>query len=123
MHSLVREQDFYCLLRVSGSYAFSVTFKYLEADEHTGDYVVLAFAGLGPTEILLIVLFVVIIVMGPKKIPELFRALGQSVGELKKGMKEGDVEPKEGEEKEGDAESEEEEAPKKAPPKKKKTAS
>jgi len=85
--------------------------------------VVLAFAGLGPTEILLIVLFVVIIVMGPKKIPELFRALGQSVGELKKGMKEGDVEPKEGEEKEGDAESEEEEAPKKAPPKKKKTAS
>ena len=85
---------------------------------------VLAFAGLGPTEILLIVLFVVIIVMGPKKIPELFRALGQSVGELKKGMKEGDVEAKEGEGKEGEEqEAKEKESPKKAPAKKKKAAS
>lgn len=72
--------------------------------------------GLGPTEILLIVLFVVVIIMGPKKIPELFRAMGQSVGELKKGMKEGD-EVKEGEEEE----EEEEPAPKKVATKKKTT--
>lgn len=118
MDSLLRQQAFYCLLRDTASSEFSVSFKYLEADEHTGDNVVLALAGLGPTEILLIVLFVVIIVMGPKKIPELFRALGQSVGELKKGMKEGDEEAKEGEE-----ETEEKESPKKVPPKKKKAAS
>lgn len=44
--------------------------------------------GLGPTELLVIVVVIVVLVMGPKKIPELFRAMGQSVGELKKGMKE-----------------------------------
>jgi len=51
--------------------------------------------GLGPTEIVLIVLFIVVIIMGPKKIPELFRALGQSVGELKKGMKDSGEEAEE----------------------------
>lgn len=74
---------------------------------------VFAIMGLGPTEILLIVLFIVIIIMGPKKIPELFRALGQSVGELKKGMKESKEEMDEEEE-------EEEEAPKKKKKRKKK---
>ena len=52
------------------------------------------FMGLGPTELLLVVLVVVVLIMGPKKIPELFRAMGQSVGELKKGMKESDEEMK-----------------------------
>lgn len=74
---------------------------------------VFAIMGLGPTEILLIVLFIVVIIMGPKKIPELFRALGQSVGELKKGMKESQEDMAEEEE-------EEEEAPKKKKVKKKK---
>ena len=63
----------------------------------------LSILGLGPSEILLILLFVVILLVGPKKIPEFFKAIGQSVGEFKKGVKE----------------STEEEAPK---PKKKKTS-
>ena len=48
--------------------------------------------GLGPAEILLIILFIIILVMGPKRIPELFRSLGQSVGEFKKGLKESEEE-------------------------------
>ena len=48
----------------------------------------LSILGLGPSEILLILLFVVILLVGPKKIPEFFRAIGQSVGEFKKGVKE-----------------------------------
>ena len=46
--------------------------------------------GLGPTEILVILLFIIILIMGPKRLPELFRSLGQSVGEFKKGLKESD---------------------------------
>ncbi len=73
--------------------------------------------GLGPTEILIILLFVVIIILGPKRIPEMFHALGQSVGELKKGMKESE----ETEEKPGKKTAEEEEEkPKKKAMKKKK---
>jgi sec-independent protein translocase protein TatA len=48
----------------------------------------LSILGLGPSEILLILLFVVILLVGPKKIPEFFKAIGQSVGEFKKGVKE-----------------------------------
>jgi sec-independent protein translocase protein TatA len=48
----------------------------------------LSILGLGPSEILLILLFVVILLVGPKKIPEFFRAIGQSVGEFKAGVKE-----------------------------------
>lgn len=50
--------------------------------------------GLGPGEILLVVLVVVLLILGPKKIPELFRSLGQSIGEFKKGVKESEAEPK-----------------------------
>ncbi len=40
---------------------------------------------------LLIVLLIVIIIFGAKKIPELTRSLGRSVGEFKKGIKEGNA--------------------------------
>lgn len=38
---------------------------------------------------LLIVLLVVLVLFGGKKIPELMRGVGQGVGELRKGMEEG----------------------------------
>ncbi len=44
---------------------------------------------------LLIVLGIVIILFGAKKIPELTRSLGRSVGEFKKGVKEGNEVAKE----------------------------
>ena len=39
---------------------------------------------------LLIILFVVLLLFGAKKLPELSRALGKSLGEFKKGQHEGD---------------------------------
>jgi TatA/E family protein of Tat protein translocase len=48
--------------------------------------------GLGPAEMLVVVLFIVLLLLGPKKIPELFHSLGQSVGEFKKGVKESNEE-------------------------------
>ena len=39
---------------------------------------------------LLIILFVVLLLFGAKKLPELSRSLGKSLGEFKKGQKEGD---------------------------------
>jgi len=49
----------------------------------------LGFAGLpGHTEIILIV-FVIVLLFGAKKLPELSRSLGKSLGEFKKGQKEG----------------------------------
>ncbi|HNV50898.1 MAG: twin-arginine translocase TatA/TatE family subunit [Bacteroidales bacterium] len=44
---------------------------------------------LGPTEIILIVL-VVLLLFGGKKIPELMRGLGKGIKEFKDGMNEGD---------------------------------
>ena len=38
---------------------------------------------------MIIVLVVVLVLFGGKKIPELMRGVGQGVGELKKGMEEG----------------------------------
>lgn len=49
--------------------------------------------GLGPTEVILILL-VVLLLFGGKKIPELMRGLGKGVKEFKDGMKEGDEEKK-----------------------------
>ena len=43
---------------------------------------------------ILIVVFVVLLLFGAKRIPELFRSLGKSLGEFKKGMAEGDPEKK-----------------------------
>jgi len=42
----------------------------------------------GHTEIILII-FVILLLFGAKKLPELSRSLGKSLGEFKKGQKEG----------------------------------
>ncbi len=42
----------------------------------------------GGSEVLLIV-FVIVLLFGAKKLPELSRALGKSLGEFKKGQREG----------------------------------
>jgi sec-independent protein translocase protein TatA len=46
--------------------------------------------GVGWQEILLIVL-IVLLLFGAKRIPEVMRSLGKGVAELKKGMKEGEA--------------------------------
>ncbi len=48
----------------------------------------LAIAGLGWTEIL-VILGIVILLFGARKIPELARGLGQGISEFKKGVKDG----------------------------------
>lgn len=42
------------------------------------------------TEIL-IILIIVLILFGPKKLPKLARAIGRSIKEYKKGLKEGEL--------------------------------
>lgn len=54
--------------------------------------------GIGATELILILL-VIVLLFGSRKIPEIARGLGRSMSEFKKGMKEGEGEPKEGEKK------------------------
>jgi sec-independent protein translocase protein TatA len=46
---------------------------------------------IGVTEILIIV-FVILLLFGSKKIPELFRSLGKSLNEFKRGQSESDPE-------------------------------
>jgi sec-independent protein translocase protein TatA len=46
--------------------------------------------GVGWQEVLLIVL-IVLLLFGAKRIPEVMRSLGKGVAELKKGMKEGET--------------------------------
>jgi len=48
----------------------------------------------GPFEILLI-LFVILLLFGAKRLPELARSLGRSMGEFKKGRQEGEASQKE----------------------------
>jgi sec-independent protein translocase protein TatA len=48
---------------------------------------------LGPTEIILI-LAIVLLLFGGKKIPELMKGMGKGVKSFKDGMKEEDQEPK-----------------------------
>jgi len=48
---------------------------------------------LGPTEIILI-LAIVLLLFGGKKIPELMRGMGKGVKSFKDGMKEEDQDPK-----------------------------
>ena len=43
---------------------------------------------------ILIVVFVVLLLFGAKRIPDLFRSLGKSLGEFKKGMAECEPEKK-----------------------------
>lgn len=40
---------------------------------------------------LLVILFIVLLLFGAKKLPELSRSLGKSLGEFKKGQKEGSL--------------------------------
>ena len=44
---------------------------------------------------LLIVLAVILVIFGGKKVPELARSLGKSSREFKRGLQEGDAEPSE----------------------------
>jgi sec-independent protein translocase protein TatA len=46
------------------------------------------FRNLGPVEIILIVV-VILLLFGAKRIPEIARSLGKSLGEFKKGQQEG----------------------------------
>ena len=48
---------------------------------------------IGLPEIMIIV-FVVLLLFGAKRIPELFRSLGKSLNEFKKGMAEGESDKK-----------------------------
>ena len=50
---------------------------------------------LGFPEIAIIVLIAIILIAGPKKLPELMRSIGRSTGEIKKGKKEIEKEIKE----------------------------
>lgn len=59
----------------------------------------------GPTE-LIIVLVVILILFGPKKLPDLSRAIGKSLGEFKRGRQEVDAELRKLEEDEAEAASE-----------------
>jgi sec-independent protein translocase protein TatA len=43
---------------------------------------------------LILILAVIILLFGAKKLPELFRSVGQSIKEFKKGVKEADTEEK-----------------------------
>jgi sec-independent protein translocase protein TatA len=52
-----------------------------------------AFLDLGTPQLLLI-LVIVLLLFGGKKLPELSRSLGQSMRELRKGLNEGDSEKK-----------------------------
>ncbi len=49
----------------------------------------LAFASLGLSE-LLVIAFIVIVLFGASRLPGVFRSLGSSVNEFKKGMSDGD---------------------------------
>lgn len=48
--------------------------------------------GLGPTELAIIVFIIVLLILGPKKLPQLFRSMGSAIGEFKKGKAETEAE-------------------------------
>lgn len=60
----------------------------------------------GHTEVILII-FIILLLFGAKKLPELSRSLGKSLGEFKKGQKEGgEPDEKDAEQKELDSSDE-----------------
>ena len=68
----------------------------------------LGFMGMpGHMEIILII-FIILLLFGAKKLPELSRSLGKSLGEFKKGQKEGTEPDKEDEVEKKEIESKEE---------------
>ena len=48
----------------------------------------------GPGEVLVLVIVILVLFFGARKLPELARAIGKSIGEFKKGQKEGAEEEK-----------------------------
>jgi|Deesub1362A_J573_1020465.scaffolds.fasta_scaffold02261_2 sec-independent protein translocase protein TatA len=58
-----------------------------------------AIFGLGPTELFIIV-FVIILLFGPKRLPELGRGIGKTIRELRKAQEGKDEEEEEEEKKE-----------------------
>lgn len=54
--------------------------------------------GLGMQE-LIVILLIALLIFGAARLPEIGRALGKSISEFKKSMKEGGEEPKQNEEK------------------------
>jgi len=47
-----------------------------------------AFLGIGTTE-LIIILVIILLLFGAKRLPELSKSIGKSVGELRKGVEDG----------------------------------
>ena len=72
----------------------------------------LMFINVGPTEVM-ITLFIIILLFGAKKLPELARSMGKSLGEFKKGRAEGEREEIE-KAKPSDADDDKEDGPKEA---------
>ena len=53
---------------------------------------------------ILVILLIVVVFFGAKRIPEIARALGKSLGEFKKGQKEGTMEETAGDQKKDESE-------------------
>ena len=53
---------------------------------------------------ILVILLIIVIFFGAKRIPEIARALGKSLGEFKKGQKEGTMEETAGDQKKDESE-------------------
>jgi len=58
----------------------------------------------GPLE-LIIVLIIVLLVVGPKKLPELMKSVGKSINSFKKGMKEDSPNEEESDSKKSESDS------------------
>jgi sec-independent protein translocase protein TatA len=50
--------------------------------------------GIGKTEELILILVIILVLFGGRKLPELARSIGQSVKEVRKGFSEDTSEPK-----------------------------
>jgi sec-independent protein translocase protein TatA len=64
------------------------------------------FGRINPEELLLLLL-IILLLFGSKRIPDLARSLGRSIGEFKKGRAEGEAEAREAQAKKDEAKKEE----------------